>query len=174
MKIETSVALVTGANRGIGRSIVACLARSGASRIYATARAPKALEAVVAIDPKRIVALTLDVTNERDVEAAAKRADQRVRRRDEMEAGAVGIFAHDLGGEVVTGFAVRHRRLTGDGRTECEFEIGGKQEAAQRPVAGRMADGPQRHRDWRQRIATVAPRLGPVKVDANGLRHASP
>jgi NAD(P)-dependent dehydrogenase (short-subunit alcohol dehydrogenase family) len=74
MKIEQSVALVTGANRGIGRSLVACLARSGASRIYATARDPKALDEVVAIDPKRIVALKLDVTNQQDVEAAAKRA----------------------------------------------------------------------------------------------------
>lgn len=74
MKIERSVALVTGANRGIGRSLVTCLARSGASRIYATARDPKALEPVVAIAPSRIVALKLDVTSERDIEAAVNSA----------------------------------------------------------------------------------------------------
>lgn len=74
MKIERSVALVTGANRGLGKSLVASLARAGASRIYAAARRLEALEPVVAIDPQRIVALKLDVTNERDVEAAARRA----------------------------------------------------------------------------------------------------
>jgi len=74
MKIEQSVALVTGANRGIGRSVVTGLVRSGASRIYATARDPKALDALVALDPKRVVPLKLDVTSERDVEAAAKTA----------------------------------------------------------------------------------------------------
>jgi len=74
MKIEKSVAIVTGANRGIGRSLVASLVRSGASRIYAAGRDLKALEPVVALDPKRVVALKLDVTSERDVEAAAKSA----------------------------------------------------------------------------------------------------
>jgi len=74
VKIEKSVALVTGANRGIGRSLVASLLRSGASRIYAAGRDLQALEPVVALDPKRVVALKLDVTSERDVEAAAKSA----------------------------------------------------------------------------------------------------
>jgi len=74
MKIEGSVALVTGASRGIGRSLVANLARAGAGRIYATARDPQALVPLVALDPKRVVALKLDVTDERDVAAAAKSA----------------------------------------------------------------------------------------------------
>jgi NAD(P)-dependent dehydrogenase (short-subunit alcohol dehydrogenase family) len=34
MKISKSVALVTGANRGIGRSLVAALLDAGASRVY--------------------------------------------------------------------------------------------------------------------------------------------
>lgn len=74
MKIEQSVALVTGANRGIGRSLVASLVRAGAAKIYAAARNPKSLEPVIALDPKRIFPLELDVTNERQIEAAATRA----------------------------------------------------------------------------------------------------
>lgn len=74
MKIEKSVALVTGANRGIGRSLVASLLRAGASRVYAAGRDPKALEPVVALAPKRVIPLELDVTSDRDIDAAAKNA----------------------------------------------------------------------------------------------------
>jgi NAD(P)-dependent dehydrogenase (short-subunit alcohol dehydrogenase family) len=74
MRIEASVALVTGANRGIGRSLVASLIRAGASRVYATARNLASLDAVVAMEPRRIVPLALDVTNDRDIEAATKAA----------------------------------------------------------------------------------------------------
>lgn len=41
MRIEGSVALVTGANRGIGKSIVDALLEGGASRVYAAAREPE-------------------------------------------------------------------------------------------------------------------------------------
>lgn len=74
MKISKSVALVTGANRGIGRSIVRALLDAGAARVYAGARDTRKLEDVVALDPARLVALKLDVTSAEDVAAAAKRA----------------------------------------------------------------------------------------------------
>src|SRR6478735_3658882 len=38
MKIEGSVALVTGANRGIGRAIAAALLERGAAKVYAAVR----------------------------------------------------------------------------------------------------------------------------------------
>jgi short-subunit dehydrogenase len=71
-KIENSVALVTGANRGIGREFVAELLRRGAAKVYLGARDPAALADLVALDPKRLVPLKLDVTNASDVDEAAK------------------------------------------------------------------------------------------------------
>lgn len=74
MKIEGSVALVTGANRGIGKAIVEALRDRGAARIYATARNIDSLAALVASDPARIDPLALDVTDRAAVRAAAEAA----------------------------------------------------------------------------------------------------
>ena len=70
------VALVTGSNSGIGLGFVKVLLARGARRVYATARRPETLADVVALDPKRVVALALDITNEAQRrEAAAKARD---------------------------------------------------------------------------------------------------
>src|SRR4029079_2061204 len=74
MQIKDSVALVTGANRGIGRAFVEALLERGARRIYAAARDLASLDAVVRLDPKRIRALKLDVTLADDARAAAAQA----------------------------------------------------------------------------------------------------
>jgi len=74
MQVKDSVALVTGANRGIGRALVEALVERGASRIYAAARDLASLDAVVRLDPKRIRALRLDVTSAEDARAAAAQA----------------------------------------------------------------------------------------------------
>jgi NAD(P)-dependent dehydrogenase (short-subunit alcohol dehydrogenase family) len=74
MQIKDSVALVTGANRGIGRALVEALLEQGARRIYAAARNLGSLDAVVRLDPKRIRALQLDVTSAEDARAAAAEA----------------------------------------------------------------------------------------------------
>ncbi len=71
-KIENAVALVTGANRGIGREFVTELLRRGAKKIYLGARDPASLTDLVAVDPARLVPLKLDVTNAADVAEAAK------------------------------------------------------------------------------------------------------
>ena len=74
MQIENSVALVTGANRGIGRAFVDALLERGARRIYAAGRDVASLDAVVRLDPQRIRALELDVTRADDARAAAAQA----------------------------------------------------------------------------------------------------
>ncbi|MBB4904854.1 SDR family oxidoreductase [Actinophytocola algeriensis] len=67
MKIEDSVALVTGANRGLGRHFAEALLRRGA-KVYATARNPEA------VDLPGVEVLRLDVTDPRTIAAAAAAA----------------------------------------------------------------------------------------------------
>lgn len=70
MKIAGAVALVTGANRGLGQALVAALLDAGAAKVYATAREPSA---IASRDP-RVVPLTLDVTSAEQIAAAARAA----------------------------------------------------------------------------------------------------
>ena len=71
MQIKDSVAVVTGANRGIGRAFVEALLERGARRVYAAARDLPALEPVVGLDRARVRAVKLDVTSIADAQAAA-------------------------------------------------------------------------------------------------------
>ena len=64
MKIEGCVALVTGANRGIGLGFVKVLLERGARKVYATARDPANLADVVALDRQRITGLALDIDDD--------------------------------------------------------------------------------------------------------------
>ena len=64
MDIENSVAVVTGANRGLGRHIASQLLDRGA-KVYATARRPET------VDLPGAIALALDVTDPESVQAAA-------------------------------------------------------------------------------------------------------
>jgi len=66
MQIKESVALVTGANRGIGRALVDALLERGAGRVYAAARDLSALADVVRRDA-RVQAIRLDVRNPSNV-----------------------------------------------------------------------------------------------------------
>jgi len=71
MDIKHATALVSGANRGIGRALVEALLSAGVTKVYAAARD---VEKVVAGD-MRVVAVPLDVTDDASVVALAKRAD---------------------------------------------------------------------------------------------------
>jgi NAD(P)-dependent dehydrogenase (short-subunit alcohol dehydrogenase family) len=68
MDIQDQVALVTGANRGIGRTFVEELLARGARKVYATARRPEA------IDIPGVEVLRLDLTDPASVTAAAEAA----------------------------------------------------------------------------------------------------
>lgn len=70
-QIHGSVALVTGSNRGIGRSIVEALVARGAAKVYAAARTPEGVADLVAAHGGRVVALELDVTDPTEIAAAA-------------------------------------------------------------------------------------------------------
>jgi NAD(P)-dependent dehydrogenase (short-subunit alcohol dehydrogenase family) len=74
LRIEGRVALVTGANRGIGRAIVEALVARGARKVYAAARQTEALGELVAAGDGRVVALRLDITREDDVRRAVAQA----------------------------------------------------------------------------------------------------
>jgi NAD(P)-dependent dehydrogenase (short-subunit alcohol dehydrogenase family) len=71
MKIEGSVALVTGANRGLGQALVAELLQLGVKKVYATARDKSKIGGA---DGGRVVALTLDTAKPETVAEAAKQA----------------------------------------------------------------------------------------------------
>lgn len=66
MQINGAVALVTGANRGIGAAYVAALKQRGAAKIYAAARDAESLSGIDGVEP-----LTLDITDHAAVAAAA-------------------------------------------------------------------------------------------------------
>lgn len=70
MNVTGQIALVTGANRGIGRQFVLELLERGASKVYATARRPETLE----FDDPRVVPLRLDLLDHESVDAVAAAA----------------------------------------------------------------------------------------------------
>src|SRR5438874_4013269 len=69
MTIADKTILVTGANRGIGRALVAEALARNARHVYAGTRRPLAHP-----DP-RVTPLTLDITNADQVQAAAKEVE---------------------------------------------------------------------------------------------------
>lgn len=68
MKARGAVALVTGANRGLGRAYAQALIAAGAAKVYAAARDPSS------IDLPGVVPLKLDVTDPAQVAEAARSA----------------------------------------------------------------------------------------------------
>lgn len=65
MQVEGSVALITGANRGLGKAYAEALLAGGAARVYAGARDPSAIA-----DP-RLLPVRLDVTRPDDIATVA-------------------------------------------------------------------------------------------------------
>lgn len=68
MQIEGSVALVTGANRGLGAAYTKALLERGAAKVYAAVRRPETIN-----DP-RLVPIRLDLTDRESIVDAARQA----------------------------------------------------------------------------------------------------
>lgn len=68
------VALVTGANRGIGKSIVEALLHAGAAKVYAAVRQTTTAQDLVAKSGGKVVAIEVDLSKPATITAAAKAA----------------------------------------------------------------------------------------------------
>ena len=86
MKINNAVALVTGANRGIGLAFTRALLARGVRKVYAAARDP------ATVTQPGVEAIRLDVTKPDDVAAAAARAGDVTLVVNNAGIGAVGGF----------------------------------------------------------------------------------
>ncbi len=76
MKVATSHILVTGANRGIGKSLVEVALEFGAARVYATARDEESLHGLQSRFGDRLVPLVIDLTKPDSIVKAATRVEK--------------------------------------------------------------------------------------------------
>lgn len=74
VQVQNSVALVTGANRGIGRAYVEALVKAGARKVYAAARKIESVDDLVAACPGVVEGLALDISDPAQIRAAAAKA----------------------------------------------------------------------------------------------------
>jgi NAD(P)-dependent dehydrogenase (short-subunit alcohol dehydrogenase family) len=66
MNIQGSTALVTGANRGLGKAFAEALLRAGAKKVYAAARDPSSIQNPL------MTPIQLDLTSRKDIKAAVE------------------------------------------------------------------------------------------------------
>ncbi|QDT38896.1 SDR family oxidoreductase [Stratiformator vulcanicus] len=73
--VQGKVALVTGANRGIGKVILETLLAEGASKVYAAVRDTSSVEGLVKEHGEKVVPLEIDLSKPATIAAAAKQAE---------------------------------------------------------------------------------------------------
>lgn len=71
MKLDNKTVFVSGANRGIGKAIVAALLKQPVKKIYAAARN---VEGITTYGDPRVVPVSLDITSSSSIQAAAAKA----------------------------------------------------------------------------------------------------
>lgn len=72
--VNGKVALVTGANRGIGKSIVEALLRAGATKVYAAVRRVETAAPLTEEFGDKVVPVAFDLTDDASIRAAAAKA----------------------------------------------------------------------------------------------------
>lgn len=70
--VKDKVALVTGANRGIGKAIVESFFKHGVKKVYLAVRNPESTQDLQAQYGEKVVALHVDVTDVASIKALAK------------------------------------------------------------------------------------------------------
>lgn len=94
MNLSNAVVLVTGANRGLGRALVAASLEAGVKKVYAGARDAGQLRDLVATAPAKIVPLAIDITSPASLaEAAARAPDVTVLLNNAGVLAAYGVLA---------------------------------------------------------------------------------
>lgn len=130
-KIAGRVALVTGANRGIGRALVEALLERGARKVYGGARRPETLGDLVSASEGRLVPLRLDITAESDVRQAVTLA------------GDVDLLVNNAAVVGHAFSAFENKVWLGAARQEYETNVLGSLRVSQAfaPVLGRNGGG---------------------------------
>lgn len=130
-RIEGSVALVTGANRGIGRAITTALLAAGVTKLYAAVRKPASVDDLVRAYGGRVVPLQLDVTDAEQIAAAAIRA------------GDVQLLVNNAGALFHGNAPITDSSWLAAGREEMNVNLFGTFEIIQAfaPVLGRNGGG---------------------------------
>jgi NAD(P)-dependent dehydrogenase (short-subunit alcohol dehydrogenase family) len=75
MDVQDQIALVTGANRGIGKAITKSLLSHGAAKVYAAVRTPASASELVDEYGDRVVPIEFDLTRKETMDAAAELAN---------------------------------------------------------------------------------------------------
>ena len=125
-RIEGAVALVTGANRGIGRALTEALLTRSVRKVYAAARDP---ETLAALRDERVVPLRLDVTDTEQICAAVEAASD------------VDLLFNNAG--VVLGSGIAEATVLEKARREMEVNYFGPLQLLQRlaPTLARNGGG---------------------------------
>jgi len=109
----STVAFVTGANRGIGFALVEALLARGVAKVYAGARNPSSLASLVARSAGRVVAVQIDVTKPAEITAAAAAAPD------------VTLLINNAGVATGLGASFTDPAIVADGQYEWQVNVQG-------------------------------------------------
>ena len=74
IEVRNHVALVTGANRGIGRAVTEGLLEAGAAKVYAAVRDLPSVQGLVDTYGERVIPVEFDLTRQETIAEAARKA----------------------------------------------------------------------------------------------------